>query len=158
MTRGCLPAVPYAVVPGRGRRLRWGRGVAIQHGFAGVEGAAPRAVLVAEGCCGLMTSAAGRQVTVHYARGGDVLGVPVLGGGLVNVAVQSLAPSSLFRTTPQRLTRAVLARTDRRRDPSLTTFAIASYDYYSLAGPAHVMCTRADSTSTAWLPSSTEPT
>lgn len=44
-----------------------------------------------------MTSAEGRQVTVRYARDPDVLGIAVMVGGPVNVGVQTLAPSSLFK-------------------------------------------------------------
>ena len=59
-----------------------------------------------------MTSVEGRQVTVRYARDADVLGIAVLVGGPVNVAVQALAPSSLFRLDPRILTAA--ARQDAR--------------------------------------------
>src|SRR5215216_7731686 len=77
------------------------------------EGEAPRAVLVIEGLLRVyMTSAEGRQVTVRYARDADVLGVAVLVGGPVNVAVQALAPSSLFRINARILTQA--ARQDAR--------------------------------------------
>jgi CRP/FNR family cyclic AMP-dependent transcriptional regulator len=77
------------------------------------EGAAPRAVLVIEGLLRVyMTSAEGRQVTVRYARAADVLGIAVLVGGPVNVAVQALAPCSLFRINPPTLLRA--ARQDAR--------------------------------------------
>jgi CRP/FNR family transcriptional regulator, cyclic AMP receptor protein len=77
------------------------------------EGAAPRAVLVIEGLLRVyMTSAEGRQVTVRYARGADVLGIAVLVGGPVNAAVQALAPSSLFRINARTLLEA--ARQDAR--------------------------------------------
>jgi len=77
------------------------------------EGAAPWAVLVVEGLLRVyMTSPEGRQVTVRYARDAEVLGIAVLVGGPVNVAVQALAPSSLFRINARTLTRA--ARQDAR--------------------------------------------
>jgi CRP/FNR family transcriptional regulator, cyclic AMP receptor protein len=77
------------------------------------EDDAPRAVLVIQGLLRVyMTSAEGRQVTVRYARDADVLGIAVLVGGPVNVTVQALAPSSLFRIDPRILTRA--ARQDAR--------------------------------------------
>jgi CRP/FNR family transcriptional regulator, cyclic AMP receptor protein len=77
------------------------------------EGEAPRAVLVIEGLLRVyMTSAEGRQVTVRYARDADVLGVAVLVGGPVNVAVQALAPCSLFRINARTLLEA--ARQDAR--------------------------------------------
>lgn len=71
------------------------------------EGEAPRAVLVIDGLLRVyMSSAEGRQVTVRYARGADVLGIAVLVGGPVNVALQALAPSSLFRINARTLTQA----------------------------------------------------
>jgi CRP/FNR family transcriptional regulator, cyclic AMP receptor protein len=77
------------------------------------EGETPRAVLVIEGLLRVyLTSPEGRQVTVRYARDADVLGIAVLVGGPVNVAVQALAPSSLFRIDPRILTQA--ARQDAR--------------------------------------------
>jgi CRP/FNR family transcriptional regulator, cyclic AMP receptor protein len=70
-------------------------------------------VLVVEGLLRVyMTSAEGRQVTVRYARGADVLGIAVLVGGPVNVSVQAVAPSSLFRIDARTLTSA--ARQDAR--------------------------------------------
>jgi CRP/FNR family transcriptional regulator len=77
------------------------------------EGSAPRAALVLRGLLRVyMTSREGRQVTVRYARGTDVLGIAVLVGGPVNVGVQALAPTSLFRINAQTLTQA--ARHDAR--------------------------------------------
>jgi CRP/FNR family transcriptional regulator, cyclic AMP receptor protein len=77
------------------------------------DGAPPRAVLVVEGLLRVyMTSAEGRQVTVRYARGADVLGIAVLVGGPVNVSVQAVARSSLFRIDARTLTSA--ARQDAR--------------------------------------------
>jgi len=77
------------------------------------QGAAPRAALVIEGLLRVyMTSAEGRQVTVRYARDGDVLGIAVLVGGPVDVGVQALASSSLFSIDSRTLTQA--ARRDAR--------------------------------------------
>jgi CRP/FNR family transcriptional regulator, cyclic AMP receptor protein len=77
------------------------------------EGSAPRAALVVSGLLRVyMTSYEGRQVTVRYARDGDVLGIAVLVGGPVNVGVQALADSSLFRLNGRTLTQA--ARQDAR--------------------------------------------
>jgi CRP/FNR family transcriptional regulator, cyclic AMP receptor protein len=53
-----------------------------------------------------MTSPEGRQVTVRHAQGADVLGIAVLVGGPVNVAVQALGLASLLRINAQTLTRA----------------------------------------------------
>ncbi len=76
-------------------------------------GSAPRAALVVQGLIRVyMTSLEGRQVTVRYARPGDVLGIAVLVGGPANVGVQAVAPSSLFRISSRALTAA--ARRDAR--------------------------------------------
>ena len=51
-----------------------------------------------------MTSAEGRQVTVRYARPGDVLGIAVLVGGPADVGVQAVRASTLFRISARTLT------------------------------------------------------
>lgn len=77
------------------------------------EGAAPRTMLVVDGLVRVyMRSPEGRQVTVRYARAGDVLGIAVLVGGPADVCVQTLAESGLFRIDTARLTAA--ARADAR--------------------------------------------
>ena len=77
------------------------------------EGAAPREVLVVQGLLRVfMTSPDGRQVTVRYAREADVLGIAVMVGGPVNVAVRTITDSSLFSIDGRRLTEA--ARRDAR--------------------------------------------
>ena len=72
----------------------------------------PRAALVV---CGLirvfLSSPGGRQVTVRYARPGDVLGIAVLVGG-ADTSVQAVEPSSVFRISARTLTEA--ARRDAR--------------------------------------------
>jgi CRP/FNR family transcriptional regulator, cyclic AMP receptor protein len=58
----------------------------------------PLAVLVVHGLLRVyMSSPEGRHVTVRYTGKGDVLGVPVLVGGPVQVSVSTLADSRLFR-------------------------------------------------------------
>jgi CRP/FNR family transcriptional regulator, cyclic AMP receptor protein len=70
-------------------------------------GAPARAQLVIEGLLRVyLSSAEGRQVTVRYARDGDVLGIAVIVGGPVDVGVQTVVPSSLFSINPRRLTQA----------------------------------------------------
>jgi len=59
-----------------------------------------------------MTSPEGREVIVRYAREGDVLGIAVIVGGLVNAGVQTRADSSLFGIDARGLTDA--ARRDGR--------------------------------------------
>jgi len=61
------------------------------------EGSPPRTLLVVRGLLRVyMTSPEGRQVTVRYARDGDVLGIAVLVGGPADVGVQTLGEASLF--------------------------------------------------------------
>ena len=82
-------------------------------------GADPQAALVIDGLVRVyLASAEGRQVTVRYARPGDVLGIAVLVGGPASVGVQTVAPSSLFRIRARTLTGAA------RRDPRVA-WAIA---------------------------------
>src|SRR5436190_850598 len=76
-------------------------------------GADPRAALVVRGLLRVfLTSAEGRQVTVRYARPGDVLGIAVLVGGPASTSVQAVEPSSAFRISARTLTEA--ARHDAR--------------------------------------------
>jgi CRP/FNR family transcriptional regulator, cyclic AMP receptor protein len=64
----------------------------------------PYAALVVRGLIRVyMASPEGRQVTVRYARPGDVLGIAVLVGGPANVGVQTVQPSSLLRISTQTL-------------------------------------------------------
>jgi CRP/FNR family transcriptional regulator len=65
-----------------------------------------------------LTSPGGRQVTVRYARSGDVLGIAVLVGGAAPTGVQTLEPSSVFRISVRSLTEVA------RRDPRVS-WAIA---------------------------------
>ena len=76
-------------------------------------GSEPRAALVVRGLLRVfLTSAEGRQVTVRYARPGDVLGIAVLVGGPASTGVQTVQPSSVFRISARTLTAA--ARGDPR--------------------------------------------
>lgn len=105
---GGLPSEVVGALLADGERTDYPAGSTVYR-----EGSAPRAALVVLGLLRVyMTSSEGRQVTVRYARGADVLGIAVLVGGPVNVGVQALAPSSLFRIDAQTLTQA--ARRDAR--------------------------------------------
>ncbi len=76
-------------------------------------GSEPRAALVVRGLLRVfLASLEGRQVTVRYARPGDVLGIAVLVGGPVSVGVQAVEPSGLFRLSSRTLLAA--ARRDAR--------------------------------------------
>jgi CRP/FNR family cyclic AMP-dependent transcriptional regulator len=82
-------------------------------------GSAPQAALVVSGLLRVfLTSAEGRQVTVRYARPGDVLGIAVLVGGPASTSVQAVQPSSVFRVGARMLIAAA------RRDPRVS-WAIA---------------------------------
>ena len=82
-------------------------------------GSAPQAALVVRGLLRVfLTSAEGRQVTVRYARPGDVLGIAVLVGGPASTSVQAVGPSSVFRISARTLIAAA------RRDPRVS-WAIA---------------------------------
>ena len=82
-------------------------------------GSDPRAALVVRGLLRVfLTSAEGRQVTVRYARPGDVLGIAVLVGGPASTSVQAVEPSSVFRISARTLIAAA------RRDPRVS-WAIA---------------------------------
>jgi CRP/FNR family transcriptional regulator len=71
------------------------------------QGAAARAELVVHGLLRVfLSSPDGRQVTVRYAREADVLGIAVMVGGPVNVAVQTITDASLFSIDGRRLTAA----------------------------------------------------
>jgi CRP/FNR family cyclic AMP-dependent transcriptional regulator len=103
-----LPQDLVAALRAEGERTDYPAGTTIYR-----AGSDPRAVLVVQGLIRVyMTSSEGRQVTVRYARSGDVLGIAVLVGGPANVDVQALAPSGLFRISARTLTAA--ARRDAR--------------------------------------------
>jgi CRP/FNR family transcriptional regulator, cyclic AMP receptor protein len=60
------------------------------------EGDSPRLALVLDGLIRVyLTSPEGRQVTVRYARRGEVLGAPLVVGGSVDVRGQALVASTL---------------------------------------------------------------
>ena len=76
-------------------------------------GANPQAALVVAGLLRVfLSSPEGRQVTVRYARPGDVLGIAVLVGGPAGTSVQTLEPSSVLRISARTLVAA--ARRDAR--------------------------------------------
>jgi CRP/FNR family transcriptional regulator len=105
---GRLPPEVVARLRAEGERADYPAGTTIYR-----AGSGPRAMLVVRGLFRVyMISPEGRQVTVRYARAGDVLGIAVLVGGPANVSVQALAPSSLFRISSRALTRA--AHSDAR--------------------------------------------
>jgi CRP/FNR family transcriptional regulator, cyclic AMP receptor protein len=68
------------------------------------SGSRPQAALVVRGLIRVfLSSPGGRQVTVRYARPGDVLGIAVLVGGPAGTSVQAVEPSSVFRLSERTL-------------------------------------------------------
>lgn len=68
------------------------------------HGDEPRAGLVVEGLLRVyMVASSGRQVTVRYARAGDVLGIAAAVGGPPPVSVQAVTESELWMISVQRL-------------------------------------------------------
>src|SRR3954452_23581487 len=96
LARGFLAQLPAELI-GRllseGERADYPAGTTVYR--AGDE---PRAALVVRGLIRVfLSSSEGRQVTVRYARPGDVLGIAVLVGGPAVTSVQAVEPSSVFR-------------------------------------------------------------
>ena len=79
------------------------------------SGSRPQAALVVRGLIRVfLSSPGGRQVTVRYARPGDVLGIAVLVGGPAGTSVQAVEPSSVFRLSERTLV------TTARRDAQVS--------------------------------------
>jgi CRP/FNR family transcriptional regulator len=103
-----LPAELVSTLREDGERADYPGGTTVYR--AGEEA---RPALVVRGLLRVyLSSPGGRQVTVRYARPGDVLGVAVLVGGPANTSVQTLEKSSVFRISARTLTAA--ARQDSR--------------------------------------------
>jgi CRP/FNR family cyclic AMP-dependent transcriptional regulator len=103
-----LPAELVGRLREEGERADFPAGTTVYR--AGEE---PRAALVVRGLIRVYLSSPGaRQVTIRYARPGDVLGIAVLVGGPADTSVQTLEPSSVFRLSGRTLTAA--ARHDPR--------------------------------------------
>jgi len=111
LARSFLAGLPAELVGGlreEGERADYPAGTTVYR-----AGDDPQAALVVGGLLRVfLTSAEGRQVTVRYARPGDVLGIAVLVGGPADTGVQAVEPSSVFRISARTLTEA--ARGDAR--------------------------------------------
>jgi CRP/FNR family transcriptional regulator, cyclic AMP receptor protein len=109
-----LPAELVSKLREDGERVDYPAGTTVYR-----AGEQPRAALVVRGLLRVyLSSPGGRQVTVRYARPGDVLGIAVLVGGPADTGVQTLEPSSVFRISARTLTMAA------RQDPRVS-WAIA---------------------------------
>ncbi len=105
---GALPAEVAARLREEGERADFPAGTIVYR-----AGADAQAALVVRGLIRVyLSSPGGRQVTVRYARPGEVLGIAVLVGGPANTSVQTLEPSSVFRISARTLIAA--ARQDPR--------------------------------------------
>ena len=103
-----LPAEVISELRAGGERADYPAGTTVYQ-----PGSEPRAALVVRGLLRVfLASLEGRQVTVRYARPGDVLGIAVLVGGPASVGVQAVEPSGLFRLSSRTLLAA--ARRDAR--------------------------------------------
>ena len=103
-----LPAELIGTLRSVGERADYPAGTTVYR-----SGDDPRAALVVRGLMRVfLSSPEGRQVTVRYARPGDVLGIAVLVGGPAVTSVQTVEPSSVFRISARTLTAA--ARHDPR--------------------------------------------
>ena len=109
-----LPAELAGRLRAEGERADYPAGTTVYR-----AGSDPRAALVVRGLIRVyLSSPGGRQVTVRYARPGDVLGIAVLVGGPTGTSVQTVEPSSVFRISARTLTETA------RRDPRVS-WAIA---------------------------------
>jgi CRP/FNR family transcriptional regulator, cyclic AMP receptor protein len=109
-----LPSELIARLCAEGERADYPAGTTVYR-----AGSEPKAALVVQGLMRVyLSSPAGRQVTVRYARPGDVLGIAVLVGGPASTGVQAVEPSSVFRISARVLTEQA------RRDPRVS-WAIA---------------------------------
>ena len=105
-----LPAELVGALRAEGERTDFPSGTTVYR-----AGSEPQAAVVVRGLIRVfLSSPGGRQVTVRYARPGDVLGIAVLVGGPASTSVQTLAPSSVFRISGRTLTAAA------RRDPRVS--------------------------------------
>ena len=103
-----LPAEVISELRAGGERADYPAGIMVYQ-----PGSEPRVALVVRGLLRVfLASLEGRQVTVRYARPGDVLGIAVLVGGPASVGVQAVEPSGLFRLSSRTLLAA--ARRDAR--------------------------------------------
>ena len=130
---GKLPADFVERLTGEGQLVDYTPGTVFYR-----EGDPPRTALVVSGLIRVyMSSAEGRQVTIRYARGAEVLGIPLAIGGPLNVGAQTLAPSSLFnfdaRTLVEtarvdaRVAFALAEELNRRLDDTLQQTAINAF-------------------------------
>jgi CRP/FNR family transcriptional regulator, cyclic AMP receptor protein len=105
-----LPAELVGTLRAEGERADFPSGTTVYR-----AGSDPQAAVVVRGLIRVfLSSPGGRQVTVRYARSGDVLGIAVLVGGPAGTSVQTLEPSSVFRIS----TRTLMAAA--RRDPRVS--------------------------------------
>jgi CRP/FNR family transcriptional regulator, cyclic AMP receptor protein len=105
LRRGCLASLPIPTIESLivgGRTIEFSAG----HTLYSESDAGRLAVLLQGLLRAYMHASDGRQVTVRYARRGDLLGAPALIGGPAPVFVQSLGPGAAFMFDIDRVRRA----------------------------------------------------
>jgi CRP/FNR family transcriptional regulator len=93
-----LPAELIGALRADGERADYPAGTTVYQ-----PGSDPRAALVVRGLIRVYLSSPGRQVTVRYARPGDVLGIAVLVGGPGDFGAQAIEATSVFRISGRTL-------------------------------------------------------
>ena len=125
-------------------------------------GSEPRAALVVRGLLRVfLASLEGRQVTVRYARPGDVLGIAVLVGGPASVGVQAVEPSGLFRLSSRtllaaarrdaRVSWAIAGELNRRLYDTLEQTAVNAFGSVRQRVAAHLLDLASAQQEPAWL-------
>jgi CRP/FNR family transcriptional regulator len=140
-----LPAQVTSRLRAEGERADYPAGTTVYR-----AGTYPRAALVVQGLIRVyLASAEGRQVTVRYARPGDVLGIAVLVGGPASVGVQAVEPSALFRISSRvliaaargdsRVSWAIAEELNRRLYDALEQTAVSAFGSVHQRVAAHLL-------------------
>jgi CRP/FNR family cyclic AMP-dependent transcriptional regulator len=127
-----LPAELAGRLRAEGERADYPAGTTVYR-----AGSDPRAVLVVQGLIRVyLSSPGGRQVTVRYARPGDVLGIAVLVGGPAGTSVQTLTEAA--RRDPQ-VSWAIAEELNRRLYEVLEQTAVNAFGSVRQRVAAHLL-------------------
>ena len=152
-----LPAEVISELRAGGERADYPAGTTVYQ-----PGSEPRAALVVRGLLRVfLASLEGRQVTVRYARPGDVLGIAVLVGGPAGVGVQAVEPSGLFRLSSRtllaaarrdaRVSWAIAGELNRRLYDTLEQTAVNAFGSVRQRVAAHLLDLASAQQEPAWL-------
>ena len=152
-----LPAEVISELRAGGERADYPAGTTVYQ-----PGSEPRAALVVRGLLRVfLASLEGRQVTVRYARPGDVLGIAVLVGGPASVGVQAVEPSGLFRLSSRtllaaarrdaRVSWAIAGELNRRLYDTLEQTAVNAFGSVRQRVAAHLLDLASAQQEPAWL-------